>query len=345
MKKVDGSNGEKMSQQMDSVEYYLVLEEQQQEQEQLAGAPAASSGSSSLSGLSSLAALAAAVAGAAAAPEFLVKRKSGKRGRRKKTNTVDLQWALQEMEAVDSAAAEAVGVPAEVLPWEAEAATSGTGAGRVVVRMRTACAEGNPVLTPAMAVDMLNAAVAAAATGTKRSRGSSSSSSTSGASSLADGSAAAAAGAAAEGAAEEAEEGDEEAGSGTYALTHIHRSDLRLRPMTVPQPDHLKLRSLLRWACLAVPACCGWLGGLTAGRQLVRRGPAKQCGLASLPAWPALDYLLPLLVFACLPALQDGGPPGCGAAEWQRALVHWPGEPAAAGIKSLSHLPLDWHSN
>ena len=275
MKKVDGSNGEKMSQQMDSVEYYLVLEEQQQEQEQLAGAPAASSGSSSLSGLSSLAALAAAVAGAAAAPEFLVKRKSGKRGRRKKTNTVDLQWALQEMEAVDSAAAEAVGVPAEVLPWEAEAATSGTGAGRVVVRMRTACADGNPVLTPAMAVDMLNAAVAAAAAGSTSSSSGHGSSSSSVTISGGDGGSAVSAEAATEAAVDDAEEGDEEAGSGAYALTHIHRSDLRLRPMAVPQPDYLKLRSLLRWACLAVPACRdGWLGVQ----------PAKLCGLASVPA-------------------------------------------------------------
>lgn len=52
--------------------------------------------------------------------------------------------------------------------------------------------------------------------------------------------------AAAAAAADAEEEVEEEAGSGAYALTHIHRSDVRLRPMAVPQPDYLKLRSLLR---------------------------------------------------------------------------------------------------
>ena len=202
-----------------------------------------------------------------------MKRKSGKRGRRKKTNSVDLQWALQEMEAVGSAAAEAVGVPPEVLPWEAEEAASGAGAGRVVVRMRTACADGNPVLTPAMAADMLNAAVAAAAAA--GAKGGSSSSSSAGATSSGDESDIAGAAAAED--AEVQEEEEEQAGSGAYALTHIHRSDVRLRPMAVPQPDYLKLRSLLRWACLpgwASGCLPGWLAGWLAGWTS-----------ACLPAW------------------------------------------------------------
>ena len=198
-------------------EYYLVLEDQQ------SGAP---SGSSSSSGSSPLARLQAAVAGALAAPEFLVQRSGGKkRGRRAPPTQVDLKWALQEMQACTPAAAAAAGVPLEVLP--------APGSSKAVVRVRTACANGNPVLTPAMAVDMLNAAAAVASGSSNGSHS------------------AAAAAEPAEESAAAAQDGSDGSGgaaasSGRYALAHLHRSEIKLRPMTVPQPDWVKLRSLCR---------------------------------------------------------------------------------------------------
>ncbi len=206
-------------------EYYLVLEDQQSD------APSSSSdassgdaSSSSSSSGSPLARLQAAVAGALAAPEFLVQRSGGKkRGRRAPPTQVDLKWALQEMQACTPAAAAAAGVPLEVLP--------APGSSKAVVRVRTACANGNPVLTPAMAVDMLNIAAVAS--------GSSGSSSVAAAAEPAEESAAA------------AQDGSDGSGgaaasSGRYALAHLHRSEIKLRPMTVPQPDWVKLRSLCR---------------------------------------------------------------------------------------------------
>ena len=165
----------------------------------------------------------AAVAGALAAPEFLVQRSGGKkRGKKAAPTQVDLKWALQEMQACTPAAAAAAGVPQEVLPPP--------GSSRAVVRLRTACANGNPVLTPAMAIDMLNAAAAAAA-------------GTSGSSTPA--AAVGAAAAAAEGDSDGSSSGANNSAS-RYALAHLHRSEIRLRPMTVPQPDWVKLRSLCR---------------------------------------------------------------------------------------------------
>lgn len=254
MKKADGSNGEKMAQLLDSVEYYLVLEEAEVADE--VAQPAAvvatngnanggGSSGGSASGGTAQGRLQAAVAAVLAAPEFLVQRQSsrkkGKWGKKKTVVTsTDLRWALQEMEAcAGPAAATAAGVPAEVLP-------SASGSGKVVVRVRTACANGNPVLTPALAISMLNRAAAAA--------GSSSSSEAVGSADVAveDGNEASSSG----------DSSNSSGGnSGLYSLAHIHRSDLRLHPMAVPQPDFLKLRSLLRCGGGAVSrvlcsSCC-----------------------------------------------------------------------------------------
>ena len=231
VKKIDGSNGEKMAQQLDSVEYHLVVQQAQQAQQaqQEADNSAASSGGAD----AGTAALAAAVARALAAPSFEVERRSKARGR-VKVSRVDLRWALQEMEAVPRSAAAAAGVPAEVLP-----------PGSAVVRLRTACAKGNPVLTPAMVLDMLN--------------GTSSSSSVGGSSGAAELDSSAGL------------EGAGHSGSGgAWALSHIHRSDLRLRPMSVPQPDALKLRSLCR------------MEGHLAAAKAAGRGPWA-CGIEDRP--------------------------------------------------------------
>lgn len=207
-----------MAQLLDSVEYYLVLEEggiQQQAAQQ--SEPGTSGGEAA-----DASPLQAAVAGALAAPEFLVERKAkkgggwrGTRGNKKKPSApADLRWALQELQAVPASRALAAGVPAEVLA-PAGPGPDGTPPPRKhVLRLRTACANGNPVLTPAMAVDMINrAAPALAAPGSSGK-----------------------------------EEDGGGAAAGAYALAHIHRAEIRLRPMPVPQPDHLKLRSLCRCA-------------------------------------------------------------------------------------------------
>lgn len=230
--KIDGSNGEKMAQQLDSVEYYLVLD---CTADGTAGA-ATGSGNGSGSGGGSegvVARLQAAVAGATAAPEFLVQRQTKKRGK-VKFSQVDLKWALLELQACTRAAAPAAGVPPEVL----------AGDGKAVVRLRSACANGNPVLSPAMAAGMLNAAAAAAGGAEQAAPGGST---------------------AAEGG-DEGGDGSAEAPVRAYELAHIHRSDIALRPMAVPQPDFLKLRSLLRMeGHLAAAQRAGagaWAGGL-----------------------------------------------------------------------------------
>lgn len=220
-----------MAQLLDSVQYFLVLEEggsqaQQAQQAQQQGEHAAS-GSGGSSDLQ------AAVAASLAAPDFLVERQAkkgggrGGRGKKKAAAPVDLRWALQELETVPASKALAAGVAAEVLA-PAGAAPDGTPPPRKhVLRLRTACANGNPVLTPAMALDMINRAAAVpAAPG-------SSSDDASSVGSVAAGDAAA-------------------APAGAYALAHIHRADIRLRPMSVPQPDHLKLRSLCRYVGLSL---------------------------------------------------------------------------------------------
>lgn len=211
-----------MAQLLDSVEYYLVLEEggsQQQaglQGEQEPGDEGADA-----------AHLQAAVAAALAAPEFVVERKAKKgggwrgRGKKKAAAPADLRWALQELQAVPAGRALAAGVPAEVLAPAGPGPDGALAPRKRVLRLRTACANGNPVLTPAMALEMINrAAVATAAPGS-----SSGSEAGSGSSEA---------------------EGDDAPAAGAYALAHIHRADIRLRPMPVPQPDHLKLRSLCR---------------------------------------------------------------------------------------------------
>ncbi|PSC72413.1 Radical SAM domain [Micractinium conductrix] len=247
VKKIDGSNGEKMAQLLDSVEYYLVVEETEAQQAQQAQqhaaaeaaqqqqptAPGGSGGSGGGATLAGVAGLRGAVAGAVAAEEFVV-HKAAKKGRnrggrwsKKKASSTDLRWAVESMEAVGAAAAVAAGVPAEVL--------GGAGGGApLVVRVRSACANGNPVLGPAAVLAMLNAAAAAGDGGQEN--GASDAPANGGSVGEADGEAG-------------GEAGGGEAGSsssGRYALAHIHRSDIRLRPMPVPQPDMLKLRSLCR---------------------------------------------------------------------------------------------------
>ena len=303
VKKIDGSNGEKMAQLLDSVEYYLVVERQQQdeqqagqqepgEEQQLSSSATSASGEGGM-----LRSLAAAVAGAIAAPAFVVERRTKNRGR-VKVSQVDLKWALQEMEAVSTSGAAAGGVPLEVLP------AAGGQDNKAVVRLRTACANGNPVLTPAMALDMLN--------GGPGSSSSSSSSSTEDDSS----SNGAASG---------------ESGCGAWALAHIHRSDLRLRPMSVPQPYWLKLRSLLRRGCNSRS------GGMHFAEQL-------ECGRGTrVPhsSRPALAYRSFLTRSACpLPHPQNGGPPGGGKGRRHRSLVNRPGEPPGPGIMGRVRLVL-----
>lgn len=216
-----------MAQQLGSVEYHLVLDEVAQcaQQAQPEGSSGGGSDSSGSGGAGAVSRLRAAVAAAAAMPEFLVTRQRKHKGR-VKTSQEDLKWALMELEACGNGAAAAAGVPAEVLP--PPGAADGAG-GKVVLRIRTACANGNPVLTPAMALDWLNTAAASLEA-------------------PAAAAAAASSSAAPEGDGAGGEPSSSSGSGGAYALAHIHRSDIHLRPMAVPQPDWLKLRSLCRWA-------------------------------------------------------------------------------------------------
>ncbi|KAL4447381.1 hypothetical protein ABPG77_007414 [Micractinium sp. CCAP 211/92] len=243
VKKIDGSNGEKMAQLLDSVEYYLVLDEggiQQQAAQQ--SEPGTSGGEAA-----DASPLQAAVAAALAAPEFLVERKAkkgggwrGTRGNKKKPSApADLRWALQELQAVPASRALVAGVPAEVLAPAGPGPDGAPPPRKHVLRLRTACANGNPVLTPAMAVDMINRATAVPPP-------------------------------AAPGSSSGGEEDGGGAAAGAYALAHIHRAEIRLRPMPVPQPDHLKLRSLCR------------MEGHLAVAQAGGRGPWSQ-GLENRP--------------------------------------------------------------
>lgn len=295
MRKSDGSNGEKMAQQLRSVEYWLVLEDARAAAAPAPGLHASGSGGSSAgseAGGGSEAAVQRtreAVAAALAAPDFVVVRSSSGRkkgrGRGKKPSAADLRPALLELEATTPAAAAAAGVPEEVLP-----AVAGAG-GRVVVRVRTACANGNPVLTPAHVAEMLNRQMADTAAADGSNSGAVADEAASSSSSEAE----------ADGAAGEEEAGDGGGGggcSGPYRLAHIHRSEIELRPMSVPQPDYLKLRSLCR-CCLLPPGLmvAGWLSrgegcsGLAGGCGVRGAGPPSPAWCSTHSAMLALTAL------------------------------------------------------
>lgn len=162
--KIDGSNGEKMSQLLQSVEYYAVL-----------------IGSDGI-GIHDV------VSALWKRDELLVERSSGKKGKnnKKKASTmVDVRHALLELKVCekDSLSSDV----ASVLPIPP---------GSNVLKFRTACENGNPVLSPSTIVGFVFD------TASK----------------------------------EESEK----------MIFHVHRSDIELRPSTIPKPDYLKLRSLIR---------------------------------------------------------------------------------------------------
>lgn len=235
---------------LDSVEYSLLLDwqpqQQQQEQEQRQahkepqdGAGAVSSriasringGSTHCSpGTStSTSELAKAVAAVLALPEYVVVRQNKKS--KKKVVESDLRPSLVELATCTSLPPALAGIAAP---------------GSAALRFRTACAFGNPLVTPAVLLGMLNSV------GTI----SSSSGNGSATTSRRDGNG-------------QATGEDTSSGAGPWSLRHIHRSDMTLRPPAAPKVDQQRLRSLLRQeghlAAAKVFAGRGaWAGGLEA---------------------------------------------------------------------------------
>ena len=188
VKKADGSNGESMGQQLESVEYFLVVEEAgtaaaaavQQAAVQQGGQQGIWSGGSGLAG---------AVAATLADPRFLVSRREGgggggnrKRGKgkgrgrsggggggqKKSGGSVeeDLKWALLDLEVCGADEALRSGVPLEVMAasptqqqqqqqQQQQDGGEEEAGRRAVLRFRTACAQGNPVMSPAMVLARL----------------------------------------------------------------------------------------------------------------------------------------------------------------------------------------------
>lgn len=206
MKKADGSNGEKMAALLESVEYWLLLQRAD-------------------SGSGVHAAIEAAVAAALSLPEYVVS-KPPKKGK-KRGSSVDLRPALLELAACRS-------------PPPALAGVAEPGLGSALLRFRTACALGNPLLSPAAVLGMLNAVGGVG--GEAPAPGGSGS------------------------------DGDGDGSVGPWALAHVHRSAIVLRAPSRPRPDAQKLRSLVRQeGHLAAARAFGgrgpWAGGLENRRE------------------------------------------------------------------------------
>lgn len=180
--KKDGSNGEKVSQLMEHVEWYVGIIAQAQEEERNEGEEEESSANGVSNGISvppvvDSAALTAGITSLLEKASIPVKRPSKKR--KGKFNSADVRPALLEAEVCSGRKGVAAALP---LPE-----------GAAVIRFRSGCDNGNAVLSPAVLVDLLSQE-----TGQK------------------------------------------------LAVAHLHRSQVALRAPTVPQPDWLKLRSLVR---------------------------------------------------------------------------------------------------
>lgn len=252
IKKTDGSNGEKMAQLLEAVEYYLVLEE-----EGAAAAAVDSTAQVSASGADSRAAstrrLGAAVAAALALPAYVVRRQA-KKGK-KKVMESDLRPALLELEACTRVPQVLADVNAPLGPRSA------------VLHFRTACQFGNPILSPAALLAMLNSMAAPSSPSSSEAARSSNGASGGGRSngvSSSGGSEASSSAAGGDGAG-----GSEQGGAsvGAWALAHVHRSDICLRPPARPQPDLQRVRSLLRQeghlaAAKAFAGTGPWAGGI-----------------------------------------------------------------------------------
>lgn len=192
--KRDGSNGEKMSQLLESVEYYVgvLAVSSAGETESIGEEESSAKGTE---GAIDVAMLQRAVASILDAPELPVER-ANKKNKKTRVTLMDMRPALMELEVCHVAP----GSMAATLPLPANA---------TVLRFRTGCANGNPILTPGVLLSLLGKAA-----------------------------------------------GEE------YAVAHLHRSDIRLKEASVPRPDWLKLRSLVRME-----------GHLAAARQFSNSGP------------------------------------------------------------------------
>lgn len=228
VKKIDGSNGEKVSTLLESLEWYVGVvpvaenitaieegEEQGEESKQSSSfkssARAAAACASSTPGATvNIEALKTAVEAVLAADSLHVTRPSKKR--KGKINSADIRSGLMELEVYE------VQNPVGTGTTHSTTRTSVASAlplpeGAAVIRFRTGCAFGNAVVTPAVLVDLIS-----------------------------------------------------QRSGQKLAIAHLHRSNVRLNPASIPQPDWMKLRSLARMeGHLSVQRENGtgpWSGGL-----------------------------------------------------------------------------------
>jgi radical SAM superfamily enzyme YgiQ (UPF0313 family) len=230
VKKINGSNGEKVSTLLESLEWYVgvvpgatgeeVDARESEDGEGLTGemktpqfssskssARAAAAAASSSGEAVDIDALKTAVEAVLGADSLLVTRPSKKRKR--KINSADIRSGLMELQVCELHSVGGGGGSgrtsvASALPLPKGAA---------VIRFRTGCAFGNAVVTPAVLVDLIS----------------------------------------------------QKAGQ-RLAIAHLHRSNVRLNPASIPQPDWMKLRSIARMeGHLSVQRENGtgpWSGGL-----------------------------------------------------------------------------------
>lgn len=169
--KIDGSNGEKMSQLLDFVEWYV---EVLSSEDRLEGAPVAVD----------IAALKTAAYELLRAESLPYERRNKGKKSKGKMTVVDVRPALLELEVVSPSDGQGQRALPPVIP-----AVSGT----AMLRYRTGCDFGNPVISPAVLVELLGHAARAG-----------------------------------------------------WRPGMLHRHTVALRKPTVPKPDWLRLRSLLR---------------------------------------------------------------------------------------------------
>ena len=176
VKKLDGSNGEKANQLLESLEWYVGIvvapketTSEEEESEYIVGGTANIPVDSK--------ALIAGVSSVLSKTSLPVTRPSKKR--KGKVNSADVRPGLLEAEVCSGRKGVAAALP---LPE-----------GAAVIRFKSGCENGNAILSPAVLVDFLSQE-----TGQK------------------------------------------------LAIAHLHRSRVILKPPTVPQPDWMKLRSVVR---------------------------------------------------------------------------------------------------
>lgn len=238
VKKIDGSNGEKVSTLLESLEWYVgvvpgaenreaPLEEGEEEIEEGKQPSSSSSKSSALASAAAasstpgavvnIEALKTAIQTILAADSLPVTRPSKKR--KGKINSADIRSGLMELEVCEiennysSSSGGGGGGTKSNTTKTSVASALPLPEGAAVIRFRTGCAFGNAVVTPAVLVDLIS-----------------------------------------------------QRSGQRLAIAHLHRSNVRLNPASIPQPDWMKLRSLARMeGHLSVQRGNGtgpWYGGL-----------------------------------------------------------------------------------